>query len=102
MFLLIFRKINTQMRVKNDLILIGAMGVPEAGRPKITNRFMRHFNVFSIDSFDDELKRNIFQPFMSFYFNSSGFSSKLIKYSSVSILLRKLLLQVLKKPFFYR
>jgi dynein heavy chain len=71
------------MELSNYTVLC-AMIPPGGGRQNISNRFSRHFNLLSIESFDDDLIRSIFQPIMNWYFNTSGFASEYTKFSTVS------------------
>lgn len=66
-----------------DIIMVAAMGPPGGGRNSITARFMRHFNVVSFDSFDEETMRNIFNPICDWHFNL-GFDATFKKYARVS------------------
>ena len=55
---------------------------PGGGRQNITSRFSRHFNLLSIESFDDDLIRSIFQPIMNWYF--SGLAMEYSRFSTVT------------------
>ena len=66
----------------HDTLLIAAMAPPGGGRNHITSRFTRHFNVISIESFDDDLMRTIFLPVIDWHF-SNGFAQEYSKYSTV-------------------
>lgn len=51
-----------------DLQFICAMGPPGGGRNPVSNRFMRHFNVVSVATFNDETMQRIFSSIVTFYF----------------------------------
>ncbi|CAE7559528.1 Dnah7 [Symbiodinium sp. KB8] len=50
-----------------DLIFIGAMGPPGAGRPFLTGRFQRHFNLVFVTPFEQESLQRIFQTIMQWF-----------------------------------
>ena len=66
-----------------DQLLVSAMGPPGGGRNEITARFLRHFNVISIDSFSTETMKNIFSVIMDWHFNR-GFENQLKRFARVS------------------
>ncbi|KAG7228180.1 hypothetical protein INR49_013343 [Caranx melampygus] len=56
-----------------DLQLISAMGPPGGGRNAVTSRFLRHFNIFSINPFSDDTMVRIFSSMVSFYLKNNQF-----------------------------
>ena len=79
---LFLRKENTQLEII-DTLIVGAMGPSGGGRNKITPRLSRHFNVFSIESFNDDLLRSIFYPIVDWHFQKPGFPIECRKYARV-------------------
>ena len=77
-----FRKDTTTLTLVDQLI-VAAMGPPGGGRNEITPRFLRHFNIISIDSFSTETMKNIFAVIMDWHFNR-GFEMQLKRFSRVS------------------
>uniref|UniRef100_A0A8C5GFM1 Dynein axonemal heavy chain 7 n=1 Tax=Gouania willdenowi TaxID=441366 RepID=A0A8C5GFM1_GOUWI len=59
-----------------DLQLIAAMGPPGGGRNAVTIRFLRHFNMFSINAFSDDTMVRIFSTIVSTYLENHEFSSE--------------------------
>jgi len=82
------RKENSFVELSNYFVL-GAMVTPGGERKSITSRFSRHFNLLSIDSFDDDHIKSIFLPIMSWYFSS--FATEYAKFSTV---ISNLILQI--------
>uniref|UniRef100_A0A6Q2WX96 Dynein axonemal heavy chain 12 n=1 Tax=Esox lucius TaxID=8010 RepID=A0A6Q2WX96_ESOLU len=56
-----------------DLQLISAMGLPGGGRNAVTPRFLRHFNITSINAFSDNTMVCIFSNVVSFYLRNNEF-----------------------------
>lgn len=49
------------------------MGPPGGGRNAVTSRFLRHFNIFSINVFSDDTMVSIFSSIMTFYLKINEF-----------------------------
>lgn len=64
--------------------MLAAMGPPGGGRNHVTHRFLRHFNIISIETFDDETMRSIFQPIAEWHF-TKGFDNSLRRYARVKL-----------------
>ncbi|XP_046897139.1 dynein axonemal heavy chain 12 [Hypomesus transpacificus] len=56
-----------------DLQLISAMGPPGGGRNAVTPRFLRHFNICSINAFSDDTMVCIFSNVVAFYLRNNEF-----------------------------
>lgn len=50
------------------------------GRPDITARFVRHFSILSIDSFDDNTMKKIFQAIVDWHF-SKEFETEVVRWA---------------------
>ncbi|XP_068180564.1 dynein axonemal heavy chain 12 [Antennarius striatus] len=58
-----------------DLLLISAMGPPGGGRNAVTPRFLRHFNIISINPFSDDTMVRIFSSVVAFTLKNNKFPS---------------------------
>ncbi|XP_053173949.1 dynein axonemal heavy chain 12 [Scomber japonicus] len=56
-----------------DLQFISAMGPPGGGRNAVTSRFLRHFNIVSINAFSDDTMVRIFSSVVAFYLKNNAF-----------------------------
>ncbi|XP_073507678.1 dynein axonemal heavy chain 3-like [Phyllobates terribilis] len=79
-----FDRKDTNMIKIEDTSIVAAMEPPAGGRHGITPRLLRHFNVLSIDAFNDETMKSIFQPVVDWHF-SCGFDTSLKRYSRILV-----------------
>jgi dynein heavy chain, axonemal len=76
---------NNKMAIA-DTVFVGSIG-PHNGDNKhfISSRFIRHFNIVSIDAFDADLLKSIFQPIIKWYFTRYAFEKEYHKFGQIII-----------------
>ncbi|KAH9505438.1 Dynein heavy chain 3, axonemal, partial [Bulinus truncatus] len=79
------RKDTSKLRLV-DIVMVSAMAPPGGGRNTVTHRFLRHFNIITLESFSEETMRNIFSPIVDWHFKS--FETAQRKYSRGILLLQ--------------
>ena len=62
-----------------DITFVSAMGLPGGGRTFITPRLLRHLNLVSFTSFDDDTMNRIFSTILHWYLSNNNFPAELIK-----------------------
>ena len=67
-----YDKKDTSKLVLTDIHFMGAMGPPGGGRNPITPRFIRHFNVITVNDFDDNTMTRIFSNIINFSLKASS------------------------------
>ncbi|XP_072168572.1 dynein axonemal heavy chain 3-like [Diadema setosum] len=67
-----------------DALLVSAMGPPGGGRNHITGRFTRHYNIVSIDSFDDDTMVKIFTAISDWHF-AQGFDGAFSRLGKIMV-----------------
>ncbi|XP_068129764.1 dynein axonemal heavy chain 3-like [Hyperolius riggenbachi] len=73
----------SRIKIRNTSI-VAAMAPPAGGGNAVTPRLLRHFNILSIDAFNDETMKSIFHPIADWHFNS-GFDTSLKRYSRILV-----------------
>lgn len=58
-----------------DIQFVSAMGPPGGSRNSVTPRFLRHFNVIGLTSFDDVTLNRIFKSIVEWHFESKSFAN---------------------------
>ncbi len=76
------RKDTSQLHLE-DIVMVAAMGPPGGGRNHVTHRFLRHFNLLGIDTFDQATMKSIFTPIMDWHLNQ-GFPNSMRRFSKAS------------------
>ncbi|XP_073413059.1 dynein axonemal heavy chain 3-like [Dendrobates tinctorius] len=79
-----FDRKDTNMITIENTSIVAAMEPPAGGRHGVTPRLLRHFNVLSIETFNDETMKSIFQPVVDWHFNC-GFDTSLKRYSRILV-----------------
>lgn len=62
-----------------NVVFVAAMGEPGGGRTFITPRILRHLNLVSLASFDDDALMRIFQTILHWHFSTKGFEAEVEK-----------------------
>ncbi|XP_071486244.1 dynein axonemal heavy chain 3-like [Diadema antillarum] len=79
-----FDRKDTSLQYLEDIMLVSAMGPPGGGRNTVTPRFLRHFNLITIDTFTEETMKHIFTPLLDWHFNR-GFETAHRRYSRIMV-----------------
>uniref|UniRef100_A0AAR5PYC5 AAA+ ATPase domain-containing protein n=1 Tax=Dendroctonus ponderosae TaxID=77166 RepID=A0AAR5PYC5_DENPD len=69
---------NTEPIYLHDVLFIGAMGLVGGSRQNIYPRFLRHFNIFSINEFNEESMSKIYSNVLLLGWKNNGFPSEII------------------------
>ncbi|CAG9858599.1 unnamed protein product [Phyllotreta striolata] len=75
---------DTTMLYLVDILFVGAMGVPGGGRNEVTDRFLRHLQIITIDSFDDNTLAKIFTTILDWHF-SKGYVDDVARLSKFCV-----------------
>lgn len=67
---------DTSKLVLEDIQFVGAMGPPGGSRNPVTPRFLRHFNLVTMTTVNDETMERIFSSIMSFWLRRAKFTSE--------------------------
>lgn len=65
-------------------MFVGAMGVPGGGRNEITDRFLRHMQIISLDSFEDNTLVKIFSTILDWHF-AKGYVDQICRLTKVRL-----------------
>lgn len=66
-----------------NTLLVAAMRPETHSTTSVTSRFLRHFNLISIESFNNEEIRTIFQPIIDDHFGKSEFPQEQLSFTQV-------------------
>lgn len=69
----------------HDVLFIGAMGLVGGSRQDIYPRFLRHFNIFSINDFSEESMKKIYSNILLLGWKNNGFPSEIINIVNVVV-----------------
>ncbi|CAH0564658.1 unnamed protein product [Brassicogethes aeneus] len=75
---------DTAMLQLVDMSFVGAMGVPGGGRNEVTERFLRHMFIVTVDSFDDSTLTKIFVTILEWHFQK-GFEEEVSRLTKFCI-----------------
>jgi dynein heavy chain, axonemal len=73
-----------QFRQLIDIQFCAAMGPPGGGRTKITQRYIRHFNILNFINFSDESLGRVFSTILDWHLNS-GFPNPIKQLSTILV-----------------
>ncbi|KAL1506278.1 hypothetical protein ABEB36_005670 [Hypothenemus hampei] len=76
---------NTEPIYLHNVLFLGAMGVVGGSRQDVYARFLRHFNIFSINEFDEETMSKIYSNILLLGWKNNGFPSEIIFYVNQTV-----------------
>lgn len=69
---------NTEPIYLKDVLFLGAMGLVGGSRQEVYPRFLRHFNIFSINEFNEETMSKIYSNVLLLGWKNNGFPSEIV------------------------
>lgn len=69
---------NTEPIYLKDVLFLGAMGLVGGSRQEVYPRFLRHFNIFSINEFNEETMSKIYSNILLLGWKNNGFPSEIV------------------------
>lgn len=71
-----YKEKDKQFKELIDLIFVAAMGPPGGGKNPVTPRYLRHFNLISINNFEENVLQRIFSKLMDWHIRRGKFTNQ--------------------------